>query len=376
MKFYDVYPIYDIEPVKGLGCKLWDKNGIEYLDLFGGHGVISIGHSHPYYLQKISKQINDLIFYSNSFKSSLKDEFAEKLGRLSEYDEFDVFLVNSGAEAIENALKIASFQNGRKKVITLKKAFHGRTTAAIAVTDIPEYRAPINNSVETTYVEINKINDISSKIKSKEYCAVIIEGIQGVGGIHIPEESYIKEIKRLCESTDTIFIIDEIQSGYGRSGKFFAHQYYNIKPDIITIAKGMANGIPAGGVLVSPKFKPVHGRLGSTFGGNQLACAGGIAVLEIMENENLIGNAERIGSYLKKELEAIDGLKEVRGRGLMIGLEFENPVTDLRNKLLYDFRIFTGSSGKNIIRLLPPLCVEENEANYFLEALRKLLRTI
>lgn len=372
MKFYDVYPLYDIEPVRGLGCKLWDKNGTEYLDLFGGHGVISIGHSHPYYLEKVTAQIEKLVFYSNSFVSSLKNELAELLGKVSGYENFDLFLCNSGAEAVENALKVASFYNGRKKVLSVKNAFHGRTTAAIAVTDATELRAPLNNSVETDFIELNNSNELLKKVMTGEYCAVIIEGIQGVGGINLPDEKFLKVARDDCNKSDTVFIIDEIQSGYGRTGKFFAHQFYNIRPDIITTAKGMANGIPIGGVLISQKFEAKHGMLGSTFGGNQLACTGGIAVLEVIQKENLIENARETGDYLINALTDFDKIKEVRGRGLMIGMEFEFPVDDVRKKLIYDYKIFTGSSGTNIIRLLPPLCLNKSEADYFLESMKEI----
>ena len=373
MKFYDVYPLYDIEPVKGFGCKLYDSNGNGYLDFFGGHGVISIGHSHPHFIKKITNQINNLLFYSNSFKSSLKEKFSEMLGNISGYENYDLFLVNSGAEAVENAIKLSSFYNGRKKVLAIKKAFHGRTALSIAITDNPKMKSPINNIIKTKFIDINNIEETIRAINTQEFCSVIIEGIQGVGGIHIPGKDYLIEIQKICNVTDTVFIIDEIQSGYGRTGKFFAHQHFGIKPDLITIAKGMANGIPAGGVLINKKFKPVHGMLGSTFGGNQLACTGGIAVLEIIKKEKLIQNAELIGSYLIKKLRLNKNIKEVRGMGLMIGIEFNFPVNDLRKKLMKEYKILVGSSGNNIIRLLPPLSINKIEADYFLNSLSSAL---
>ena len=373
MKFYDIYPLYDIEPVKGFGCKLYDSNGNGYLDFFGGHGVISIGHSHPHFIKKITNQINNLLFYSNSFKSSLKEKFSEMLGKISGYENYDLFLVNSGAEAVENAIKLSSFYNGRKKVLAIKKAFHGRTALSIAITDNPKMKSPINNIIKTKFIDINNIEETIRAINTQEFCSVIIEGIQGVGGIHIPGKDYLIEIQKICNVTDTVFIIDEIQSGYGRTGKFFAHQHFGIKPDLITIAKGMANGIPAGGVLINKKFKPVHGMLGSTFGGNQLACTGGIAVLEIIKKEKLIQNAELIGSYLIKKLRLNKNIKEVRGMGLMIGIEFNFPVNDLRKKLMKEYKILVGSSGNNIIRLLPPLSINKIEADYFLNSLSSAL---
>lgn len=373
MKFYDVYPLFEIELIKGNGCRVYDKNNVEYLDYFGGHGVISVGHGHPYFIKKIQNQIDNLVFYSNSFYSSLKDEFAGKLGSISGYGHFDLFLCNSGAEAVENAIKVSSFYNGRKKVIAVQKAFHGRTTAAIAVTDNPEMKAPVNNSVESVFLPINNIDEFKKIAETKEYCAVIIEGIQGVGGINIPGDEYLKSMREICSETDTVLIIDEIQSGYGRTGRFFAHQYSRIEPDIITIAKGMANGIPAGGVIIAPKFKAKHGLLGSTFGGNQLACAGGIAVLEIIKKENLIENARINGDFLINGLKKISKVKDVRGRGLMIGLEFDYPVSDIRNKLLNEYKILTGLSGENIIRLLPPLILNQQDAEFFLSSLKNCI---
>jgi acetylornithine aminotransferase len=375
MKFYDVYYLYEIELIKGKGCRVYDKAGNEYLDFFGGHGVISIGHSHPLFLEKIKEQIEKLIFYSNSFQSSLKEEIAERLGKLSGYSDYNLFLCNSGAEAVENALKISSFYNGRGKVIAFKKSFHGRTTASISATDNPKIKAEINKSVITHFVDFDNPEELISKISTREYCAVIIEGIQGVGGINIPGKELLNTIREICNTTNTVFIIDEIQSGYGRTGKFFAHQHYDLKPDLITIAKGMANGIPAGGVLISSKFKAKKGMLGSTFGGNQLACTAGIAVLEIIENEKLIEKAKTTGEFLFKKLKIIQNIKEVRGRGLMIGLEFDFPVNELRNKLMNEYKIITGSSGDNIIRLLPPLCLKREDSEYFVNSLKSALDT-
>ncbi len=366
MKLFDVYPLFDIEIVKGKGCRTYDDKGNEYLDLYGGHAVISIGHSHPHYVQTVTEQLNRLGFYSNSVRNSLQEELAGKLGKISGYDDYSLFLINSGAEANENALKLASFHNGRKKVIAFKKAFHGRTSAAVRVTDNPKIIAPVNENMEVCYVEMNNIDAIRPLLKKGNVSSVIIEGIQGVGGIQVPETSFLQELSRICTQTGTILILDEIQSGYGRSGKFFAHQYAGIRPDIITIAKGMGNGFPIGGILISPIFQPVHGMLGTTFGGNHLACAAAISVLDVFEKEQLTENAARIGSYLIGELKKLPGIKEVRGQGLMIGIEMENPVKEIRTKLLFEDKIFTGVSGTNVIRLLPPLCLNKEDADLFL----------
>lgn len=373
MKLFDVYPLFDINIVKGKGCHTYDDKGTEYLDLYGGHAVISVGHAHPYYVQKITDQVAKMGFYSNSVINTLQVDLAEKLGKQSGYEDYSLFLVNSGAEANENALKLASFHNGRKKVVAFKKSFHGRTSAAVRVTDNPKIVAPINEGIDVTFLPLNDIQAVRKELLEGDVCAVIIEGILGIGGIQIPDPVFLQELRKLCTETGTILILDEIQSGYGRSGKFFAHQYADIRPDLITLAKGIGNGFPMGGLMISPMFTAVYGMLGTTFGGNHLACAVGIAVLEIMEKENLIENAEKVGHFLISELKKNPKIKEVRGRGLMIGLEFEQPVKELRSKLLFEKHIFTGVSGTNVIRLLPPLCLSMDEAKTFMEALNELL---
>lgn len=373
MKLFDVYPLFDIEIVKGEGCKIYDSNNTEYLDLYGGHAVISIGHTQPYYVQKIEHQLHNLVFYSNSVINKLQVELAEKLGEMSGYDDYSFFMINSGAEANENALKLASFHTGRKKIISFNKSFHGRTSAAVRVTDNPKIVAPVNQGLDVEFLPLNDINKVKKALDTKEVCAVIIEGIQGVGGIQLPDTKFLQELSKACKETGTVLILDEIQSGYGRSGKFFAHQYAGIRPDIITVAKGMGNGFPVAGLLISPMFEPSYGLLGTTFGGNHLACAASIAVLDIIKVERLIENAETIGNYLMEKLKTFSGIKEVRGLGLMIGLEFEEPIKELRSKLLFEKHIFTGFSGTNTIRLLPPLCLSKAEADYFLDALESLL---
>lgn len=373
MKLFDVYPLFNIEIEKGIGCRTYDKNGVEYLDLYGGHAVISIGHSHPYFIQKLTQQTEKLLFYSNSVVNKLQEELAEKLGKLSGYDEYSLFLVNSGAEANENALKLASFHNGRRKVLAFKHSFHGRTSAAVKVTDNPAIVAPVNEGLEVVFVPLNDLNAVIPLLETREFSSVIIEGIQGVGGIQLPETGFLKELEINCKKTGTVLILDEIQSGYGRSGKFFAHQHAGIRPDLITIAKGMGNGYPIGGVLISPEFNPKHGLLGTTFGGNHLACVAGIAVLDIMKVEHLIENAAKVGTYLIEELKKIPQIKEVRGLGLMIGIEFDVPVKEIRNKLLFDQKVFTGASGTTIIRLLPPLSLTLADATLFLERFRQVI---
>jgi len=373
MKPFEVYSLFDINIIQGKGCYTYDDKGTEYLDLYGGHAVISIGHSHPHYVQKISEQVSKLGFYSNSVINTLQVELAEKLGKLSGYEEYSLFMINSGAEANENALKLASFQTGRKKVIAFNKAFHGRTSAAVRVTDNPKIVAPINEGIDVTFVPLNDIRAIEIALAAKDICAVIIEGILGIGGIQVPNPDFLKELRRICTETGTVLILDEIQSGYGRSGKFFAHQYAGIRPDLITLAKGMGNGFPIGGLLISPMFTPVYGMLGTTFGGNHLACAAGIAVLETMEKENLVENAKEVGSFLISELKKNPKIKEVRGLGLMIGLEFKDPIKEIRTKLLFDKHVFTGVSGTNVIRLLPPLCLNMDQAKDFLKRIEEVL---
>ncbi|MBO7724002.1 MAG: aminotransferase class III-fold pyridoxal phosphate-dependent enzyme [Paludibacteraceae bacterium] len=373
MKLFDVYPLFDINIVKGSGCRTYDDKGVEYLDLYGGHAVISIGHSHPHYVEKLTSQARELVFYSNSVVNKLQLTLAERLGKISGYEDYSLFLINSGAEANENALKLASFYTGRKKVVSFQKAFHGRTSAAVRVTDNPSIIAPLNSDLEVDYLPLNDIEIVRSVLEKRDVCAVIIEGIQGVGGVRIPDKSFLQQLREVCTETETVLILDEIQSGYGRSGKFFAHQYAEIRPDIITVAKGMGNGFPIGGVIISPMFKPIYGMLGTTFGGNHLACAAATAVLEVMENENLVENAEKVGAYLRQELRKMPQIKEVRGLGLMIGLEFEQSVKELRRKLLFEQHVFTGVSGTNVIRILPPLCLSMQEADDFLTRFKKCL---
>lgn len=373
MNLFDVYPLFDIEIVRGKACYTYDRNNNEYLDLYGGHAVISIGHSHPYYISKLKSQIDQLVFYSNSVKNSLQTELAEKLGKLSAYEDYSLFLINSGAEANENALKLASFHTGRKKVLAFKKSFHGRTSAAVRATDNHKIIAPINEGMDVDFISFNDIDKAEKTLRKKEHCAVIIEGVQGVGGILIPDFDFLNKLRELCSETGTVLIMDEIQSGYGRSGKFFAHQHAGIRPDIITVAKGMGNGFPVGGVIISPAFEASYGLLGTTFGGNHLACTAAIAVLEVMKDEKLIENAALVGDYLIKELKTFSQIKDIRGLGLMIGLEFDQDVKDIRKRLLFEEKVFTGASGTNIIRLLPPLCLAKNEADIFLEKLKKLI---
>ncbi|MBR3616888.1 MAG: aminotransferase class III-fold pyridoxal phosphate-dependent enzyme [Bacteroidaceae bacterium] len=373
MDLYNVYPLFDVNIVKGEGCKVWDDKGTEYLDLYGGHAVISIGHAHPKYVEKISRQVATLGFYSNSVINTLQQSVAERLGRMSGYEDYSLFFINSGAEANENALKLSSFKNGKKHVIAFKKAFHGRTSLAVEITDNPKIIAPINANGHTTYLPLGDIEGVREEIEKGDVTAVIIEGIQGVGGIQIPDEKFLQELQALCNATDTTLILDEIQSGCGRSGKFFAHQWADIRPDIITQAKGIGNGFPIGVVLISQKFEAVYGELGTTFGGNHLACAAAEAVLEVMEEEKLLENVNKAGNYLMDELRRIEGIKEVRGRGLMIGIEFEEPIKEIRRRLLFEEHVFTGVSGTNVIRLLPPLTLSLEEAEEFIKRFRKVL---
>lgn len=373
MKLYDVYPLFDVNIVKGEGCRVWDDKGTEYLDLYGGHAVISIGHAHPRYVKAISEQVARLGFYSNSVTNTLQQRVAEKIGRISGYEDYSLFFINSGAEANENALKLSSFKNGKTRVIAFRKAFHGRTSLAVEVTDNPKIIAPINANGHTTYLELGDIDGVREEIAKGDVTAVIIEGIQGVGGIRIPAPEFLQELQQICNVTGTTLILDEIQSGCGRSGKFFAHQWAGIEPDIITQAKGIGNGFPIGMVLISPKFKAVHGELGTTFGGNHLACAAAEAVLDVMEEKNLLENVNSVGNYLMEELSSIEGIKEVRGRGLMIGIEFDRPIKEIRNKLLFEEHVFTGVSGTNVIRLLPPLTLTKADAEEFIKRFKRVL---
>ncbi len=373
MKLFDVYPLFDLSIVKGKGCHVWDNQGTEYLDLYGGHAVISIGHAHPHYVEMISRQVATLGFYSNSVINPLQQQLAERLGRACGYDDYALFLINSGAEANENALKLASFYNGRTRVISFQKAFHGRTSLAVEATDNPKIIAPINANGHITYLPLNDVEAMQQELAKGDVCAVIIEGIQGVGGIKLPSDEFLQALRSACDATGTVLILDEIQSGYGRSGRFFAHQYSGIRPDIITVAKGIGNGFPMGGVLISPKFTPVYGQLGTTFGGNHLACSAALAVLDVMEQEHLVENAAQVGAYLINALKQLPQIKEVRGRGLMIGMEFAEPIKELRLRLLKEQHVFTGVSGTNVIRLLPPLCLTLAEAEEFLHRLKKVL---
>ena len=373
MKLFDVYPLFNIDIVKGKGCHVWDAEGNEYLDLYGGHAVISVGHCHPYYVEKLTEQLNKLGFYSNSVINNLQVVLAEKLGKLSEYEDYSLFLINSGAEANENALKLASFHNGKKRVISFKKAFHGRTSAAVKVTDNPAIVAPINDTIPVTFVPLNDIDAVEAELKKGDVSSVIIEGIQGVGGIQQPSDEFFKALRAVCTKYKAVLILDEIQSGYGRTGKFFAHQYAGIKPDMITVAKGIGNGFPMAGLLISPEFKPVFGMLGTTFGGNHLACVAAIAVLEIMEKEQLLDNATKVGNYLIEELGKLSGIKEIRGRGLMIGIEFEESIKEIRSRLLFEEKVFTGVAGTKTIRLLPPLCLSMEEAADFMTRFKRVL---
>ncbi len=375
MKLFDVYPLFDVNIVKGKGCKVWDDKGQEYLDLYGGHAVISIGHAHPHYIQKVTEQLQKLGFYSNSVINKLQVELAERLGKICGYDDYQLFLINSGAEANENALKLASFTNGRTRVLSCEKAFHGRTSLAVEVTNNPKIIAPINDNSHVTYLPLNDLPAWETELAKGDVCAVILECIQGVGGIKLATKEFAQGLAAACKKYGTILICDEIQCGYGRSGKFFAHQWLDIRPDIITVAKGIANGFPMGGVLISPEFKPVYGQLGTTFGGNHLACAAALAVLDVFEEENLVENARVVGEYLIERIKELknEKIKDVRGRGLMIGIDLDCPHADVRKPLIYQEHCFTGCAGANILRLLPPLCLTKEDADDFIERLKRCL---
>ncbi len=378
MDLFKVYKLWDIEPVKGLDTTLWDKDGIRYTDLYGGHAVISVGHCHPHYVNMITEQAGKLGFYSNAVQNSLQNELASKLGRTSGYDDYSLFLCNSGAEANENAIKLASFHTGKDKILAFGKAFHGRTSGAVAVTDNPRLRSPFNSTDNVKSVGLNDIEAVEEELAKGIYAGVIIEGIQGVAGIFEPTDDFMQNLRKLCDRYGAVLILDEIQSGYGRTGRFFAHQYSGIKADIITTAKGMANGFPIGGVLISPAIKPEFGMLGTTFGGNHLACAAAIAVLDIIENEHLVENAERIGKYFHDafhpEGELDPSLKEYRGKGLMIGLEIKEEFKGLRDRLLFEEHFFTGAAGADVIRLLPSLTISMETASEFVSSWKKLTR--
>ena len=382
MKLFDVYPLFDVNIVKGQGCKVWDDKGQEYLDLYGGHAVISIGHCHPHYVEMMTSQLNKLGFYSNSVINKLQVQVAERLGKASGYEDYQFFLINSGAEANENALKLASFTNGRTRVLSAQKAFHGRTSLAVEVTNNPKIIAPINDGGHVTYLPMNDLAAWEAELSKGDVCAVILECIQGVGGIQMATEKFAQGLAAACKKYGTILICDEIQCGYGRSGKFFAHQWLGIKPDLITVAKGIGNGFPMAGVLISPDFKPVYGQLGTTFGGNHLACTAALAVLDVMEKENLVENARTIGEYLMSELKKLQAspegkhITDVRGRGLMVGVEFDIPQADVRKPLVYDQHCFTGCAGTNLLRLLPPLCLTKENVDDFIGRLKAILNTI
>ena len=378
MKLFDVYPLLDVNIVKGQGCHVWDDKGQEYLDLYGGHAVISIGHSHPHYIKKVTEQLQKIGFYSNSVINKLQVELAERLGRISGYDDYQLFLINSGAEANENALKLASFTNGRTRVLSAEKAFHGRTSLAVEVTNNPKIIAPINNNGHVTYLPMNDLPAWEAELQKGDVCAVILECIQGVGGIKLATKEFAQGLAAACKKHGTVLICDEIQCGYGRSGKFFAHQWLDIRPDIITVAKGIANGFPMAGVLISPDFKPVYGQLGTTFGGNHLACAAALAVLDVFEEEGLVENARQVGDYLVEQLKTIDNphIQDIRGRGLMIGIDLDIPHKDVRQPLIYQEHCFTGCAGQNILRLLPPLCLSKQEVDQFIDKLTKILKTL
>ena len=380
MKLFDVYPLFDINIVKGKGCNVWDDQGQEYLDLYGGHAVISIGHCHPHYVEMMTQQLNLLGFYSNSVVNKLQQLLAERLGKACGYDDYQLFLINSGAEANENALKLASFTNGRKRVLSAVKAFHGRTSLAVEVTNNPKIIAPINDGGHVTYLPLNELEAWETELAKGDVCACIIECIQGVGGIRMASKEFAQGLQALCKKYGAILICDEIQCGYGRSGKFFAHQWLDIRPDIITCAKGIGNGFPMGAVLISPDFKPEYGQLGTTFGGNHLACTAALAVLDVIEKENLVENAREVGNYLLDKLKELQQTEkhivDVRGRGLMIGIELDIPHKDVRSHLLFTDHIFTGCASTNILRLLPPLCFSKEMADTFIERLKHILSTI
>ena len=375
MQLFDVYPLFPINIVRGQGCRVWDEQGTEYLDLYGGHAVISIGHAHPHYVEAVSRQVSQLGFYSNSVVNKLQQQLAERLGRACGYEDYRLFLINSGAEANENALKLASFHTGRTRVLAAQKAFHGRTSLAVEATANPKIIAPINANGHVTFLPLNDLAAWSAELAKGDVAACIVECIQGVGGIQLATAEFMQGLRKACDETGTVLICDEIQCGYGRSGKFFAHQWLGVQPDIITVAKGIANGFPMGAVLISPKFEAVYGQLGTTFGGNHLACAAALAVLDVIEGEGLIENARVVGEHLLSEIKSLNNerIKEVRGRGLMIGIELDVPYKEVRQRLLFDEHVFTGCAGTNVLRLLPPLCLSLADADEFLEKIQKTL---
>ena len=380
MKLFDVYPLFNIAITRGQGCNVWDEKDQQYLDLYGGHAVISIGHAHPHYVEALSSQAAKLGFYSNSVINPLQQQLAARLGRACGYDDYQLFLINSGAEANENALKLASFHTGRKRILAMQKAFHGRTSLAVEATDNPKIIAPVNANGHVTYLPLNDLPAWEAELSKGDVCAVILECIQGVGGIRMVEKDFAQGLSAVCKKYGTVLICDEIQCGYGRSGKFFAHQWLDIRPDIITVAKGIANGFPMGAVLISPEFQPVYGQLGTTFGGNHLACAAALAVLDVIEREKLVENAHEVGEYLISQLKQMQAegnhIVDVRGRGLMIGIELDVPHKAVREPLIYEEHVFTGCSGTNMLRLLPPLCLSRQQADEFLGKLKKILSNV
>lgn len=374
MNLFPVYPLFDINIVKGKGCHVWDENGQEYLDLYGGHAVISIGHCHPHYVEMLTQQLNTLGFYSNSVINRLQEQLAERLGKVCGYPDYQLFLINSGAEANENALKLASFHTGRKRILAVGKAFHGRTSLAVEATDNPKIVAPVNANGHVTFLPLNDLDAFTAELKKGDVAAVIVECIQGVGGIRMATKAFMQGLRKVCDEVGTLLICDEIQCGYGRSGKFFAHQHLDVKPDIITCAKGIGNGFPMGAVLISPNIPATYGMLGTTFGGNHLACTAALAVLDVIENEHLVENAAKVGSFLLDELNKLKAtnphIVDVRGEGLMIGIEYDEPIKDFRNKLVHEKHMFTGAASTNILRLLPPLSLSIEEAKLALSYLR------
>ena len=380
MTLFPVYPLFDINIVKGKGCHVWDDKGQEYLDLYGGHAVISIGHCHPHYVEMLTKQLNTLGFYSNSVINTLQSQLAERLGQVCGYPDYQLFLINSGAEANENALKLASFHTGRKRVLAAGKAFHGRTSLAVEATDNPKIVAPVNNNGHVTFLPLNDLAAFEAELDKGDVAAVIVECIQGVGGIRMATADFMQGLRKACDKTGTVLICDEIQCGYGRSGKFFAHQHLGVKPDIITCAKGIGNGFPMGAVIISPKFEAVYGMLGTTFGGNHLACTAALAVLDVIEHEQLVNNAAKVGAYLMEELKKLQQtdahIVDVRGEGLMIGIEYDQPIKALRNALVHDEHVFTGAASTNILRLLPPLTLSLDEAKLAVEHIKRVSKVL
>lgn len=380
MTLFPVYPLFDINIVKGKGCHVWDDKGQEYLDLYGGHAVISIGHCHPHYIDMLTKQLNTLGFYSNSVINTLQSQLAEKLGQVCGYPDYQLFLINSGAEANENALKLASFHTGRKRVLAAGKAFHGRTSLAVEATDNPKIVAPVNSNGHVTFLPLNDLAAFEAELDKGDVAAVIVECIQGVGGIRMATAEFMQGLRKACDKTGTVLVCDEIQCGYGRSGKFFAHQHLGVKPDIITCAKGIGNGFPMGAVIISPKFEAVYGMLGTTFGGNHLACTAALAVLDVIEQEQLVDNAAKVGAYLMEELKKLQQtdahIVDVRGEGLMIGIEYDMPVKALRNALVHNEHVFTGAASTNILRLLPPLTLSLDEAKLAVEHIKRVSKVL